>query len=192
MPRQKTLSRSQKKSQRKTRRQISASRGLRKYWQQVKFIAKDRDISIPSAREFFRTVESTGRFRFDTRFVKSYKSVKKFGTAKEFDRIGRKIKRGKNKGRIKITIDTFKKKFITFKTASTLREKNKLQRIANVLLDRNQTEQHTIPKRFWSKRALKRHHLTSIEALVVAKKVLRARRKKNLADNIWQELFDES
>lgn len=175
----------------KSARAKSISKGVSRYWKEVRRIADSRKISIASAKNFYRSVERVKPDRFERIVVDSKSKRPRKISAKAFDKFSKKMEGGRDKGKYVVYYDRNKKKVVGGKPALRQRRKLQVERLAFKMLGKPKNEQRFAHK-FWPKYALKRGYLTEYESRIVAKKLLAERRKdKNLARRM-KEVYDES
>lgn len=175
---------SSRKPSRKPSRKLSLptkkkiSDGLKRYWQRIRDIKKSYSVKdIRTALNIYRTREKVAENRFERIAIFDAKERPSYVSKAMLKKFGKRLQRGKDKGKIVLYYDRLNKQPIKGKLALRMRYENTVARLALRAQELTMTQQRYFVDRFWQKYAKKRGYLTEKEAKRMMKKILSLRRK---------------
>jgi len=154
------------------------SKGLQKYWAKIREIKESYGVKdIRTARNIYKTREKVSQSRFERFAFERREDFPPYVSRRMIRKFGKRLERGKDRGKIVLYWDKLKAEPIKGKTALRMRYENTVSRLALRAQELNMTQQRYFVDRFWPAYAKKRGYLTEFEAKRLIRKLLSLRRK---------------
>lgn len=161
------------------------------YADRIKAIARERNISQESAKVFYRTVVKNDKYRIERLVMKDARNKPKWVSKKQFDKLAKKVSKGKEKGKFIMYVDKVLQKPVDAFYALRMRRELMINRFSIWLQNIVKSRQRQFVK-YWPKKALQRKKpafLTEYEAKLVAKKIVKDFYKDDNVLNAVRKVF---